>query len=389
MGHGAASDLPASADVAILGAGVMGCAIADALSGRGLSVVVLDPTGIGAAASSGAAGLLAPLVEAPGPGPFLTLALASLERFPALAEELREETGIDVGWRERATLRVAETEQEQDELRVRVAWQRAQGLPAEWLDAAALKKAEPLLRDGLMGALRSGRDGVVTSGRLTAALAARARIRGASFVVAGTQIRATRSADRVDRMDVDGGSLVAGEVVLAAGPWSAGVARALGVGPLPVRPVKGQLALAGRQRAPAHSVFATGGYVAGKADDVLVTGATVEDRGFDSVVDAAAHESLVARAVYLVPSLDPSAFTLRWAGLRPDLPDHLPALGRTERARNVLVATGHFRNGILLAPISAEAIAAAATGERFGLDLGPFSPDRFASDEPGVSRPPA
>ncbi|MDP9266012.1 MAG: FAD-binding oxidoreductase, partial [Chloroflexota bacterium] len=151
MGRGAASDLPGSADVAILGAGVIGCAIADALSGRGLSVAVLDPTGVAAGASAGAAGLLAPLVEAPGPGPFLTLGLASLQRFPRLSEELHEETGIDVGWRERATLRVAETEQEVAELRARVAWQSAQALEVEWLDAAALRDAEPLLREGVAG----------------------------------------------------------------------------------------------------------------------------------------------------------------------------------------------------------------------------------------------
>lgn len=377
-----AADLPASADVAILGAGVIGCAIADALSGRGLSVVVLDPTGVAAGASAGAAGLLAPLVEAPGPGPFLTLALASLERFPMLAEELREETGVDVGWRERATLRVAETEAERAELRARVAWQSEQGLEVEWLDAAAVRESEPLLRQDILGALLSLRDGVVTSAQLTAALAARARSRGASFVIAGPGLRALRDADRIDQLHVAGGSVRTGDVIIAAGPWSGEVARALGLGPLPVRPVKGQLALARGQGAPAHSLFASGGYVAGKADGLLVAGATVEERGFDVAVDEPTHERLVSRAVHLVPSLEASAFTFGWAGLRPALPDLLPALGRTERARNALVATGHFRNGILLAPITAEVIAAAATGEPVTMDLAPFSPDRFARDGP-------
>ncbi len=384
MGRGVAGDLPAKADVAILGAGVIGCAIADALAGRGLSVVALDPTGIGAAASAGAAGLLAPLVEAPGPGPFLTLALASLERFPKLEAELNGETGIDVGWRERATLRVAETEEEKSELQARVEWQRAAGLHVEWLEPPAMRDAEPLLGDRMLGALRSARDGVVTSGRLTAALAARARMRGAVFVVAGGEVAASRSRDRVDRIVVAGASLLAGEVVIAAGPWSAAVARALAVGPLPVRPVKGQLAIAEVRRAPEHSIFGAGGYVAGKADGVLVAGATVEERGFDLTIGDRAHDAIVARAVRLVPSLHPAAFTLRWAGLRPALPDLLPALGRTDRARNVLVATGHFRNGILLAPITAEAIAAAITGEPFSPDLGPFSPDRFSSDDAPV-----
>ncbi|MCA1657011.1 MAG: FAD-dependent oxidoreductase [Actinobacteria bacterium] len=321
-------------------------------------------------------------------GRFLVLALASQGRFPELAAELHDETGIDVGWRERATLRVAESDEESAELQARVAWQRSEGLQVEWLDEAAVPHAEPLLAEGVRGALRSARDGVVTSGWLTAALAARARIRGASFVVAAPGARVLRAGERIDGLQVGASAMLVGELVIAAGPWSAAVARDVGIGPLPVRPVKGQLAVAHGQRAPEHTIFSAGGYVAGKAEGVVIAGATVEERGFDTAIDDDAHARLVARAVGLVPTLDPAAFALRWAGLRPALPDLLPALGRTKRARNVLVATGHFRNGILLAPITAAIITAALTGERTPFDLAPFSPDRFAGEGPRVGPQP-
>src|SRR5919108_1790830 len=285
-------------DALVIGAGVIGAAIADAVAARGREVVVLERAQVGSAASAGAAGLLAPLVEAPGPGPFLDLALAGRALFRDEAAALARETGIDVGYRESGTLRIADSDGVMNDLRARVSWGRELGLDVRWIDARELKSLEPHLRDGITGALFSADDHQVTSGPLTHALARRASSRGAAIVEGLGVERLLRVDDRVVGVRTSAGEEYrARHIVLAAGPWSGALATGV-----PVRPMKGQLVHLRLQRdIVRHPVFADDVYVTTKADGRVVVGAPVEDVGFDGAPREAATRELLGHAYALVP----------------------------------------------------------------------------------------
>ncbi len=362
-------------EVLVVGGGVIGVAVADAVAARGIPVVLLERAQIGSAASGGAAGLLAPLVEAPGPGAFLDLALAGRALFREEASALARETGIDIGYRESGTLRVASDRHDAATLRQRVAWERERGLDVRWLEPHELGSLEPALGDGLAGALFSADDHQVTSAALVHALARRAAQRGA-VLVEGLGARALlRVAGRVIGVRTTTGEEYRAEhVVVAAGAWSGEFLR----DGLPVRPVKGQLAFL-RPRSPllAHPVFARDLYLAPKADGRLVVGATEEEVGFDWAPREDATRELLARAHALVPALRDVCAEGAWAGLRPGTIDRLPILGARADTPGLVLATGHFRNGILLSLITGRIVAALAAGEPPPVDVSAFSPERF------------
>ncbi len=363
-------------EVLVIGGGVIGVAVADALAGRGIPVVLLERAQIGVAASGGAAGLLAPLVEAPGPGPLLDLALAGRALFREEARALARETGVDIGYRESGTLRVAHDERGARELRERIAWERARGLDVHWLDAVALREREPALRADLVGALFAPDDHQVTSALLVRALAHRAAKRGAVLLEGLGAAALLRVGDRVIGVRTTAGEEYrAKHVVLAAGPWSASLAAA----GIPVRPVKGQLVHLRPDRSVlAHPVFADGVYLAQKAEGRLIVGATEEDVGFDWAPREDATRELLARARSLAPILADVPVEGSWAGLRPATPDRMPILGTSTRAPGLIYAAGHFRSGILLSLITARTVAALVAGEAPPVEIAAFGPDRFA-----------
>lgn len=378
----------------MVGGGVIGVAVADALAARDIPVVVLERAAIGSAASGGAAGLLAPLIESAGPGPFLELALAGRALFREEAAALARDTGIDIGYRESGTLRVADDAQVAAELRARVAWERERGLNVRWLGPAEVQALEPALREDLAGALFSADDHQVTSGLLVQALARRATRRGAILVEGLGVQRLLRVAGRVIGVRTTAGEEYRARwVVLAAGPWSASLAASPAGAPTPgtpVRPVKGQLVHL-RPAAPllAHPVFASGVYLAPKADGRVVAGATEEEVGFDWAPREEATRELLARAHALVPGLRDAALEGAWAGLRPGTPDRLPLLGVRADSPGLILASGHFRSGILLSLVTGRIVAALIAGERPLVDIAAFSPERFApasADQPGASR---
>ena len=365
-------------DVIVVGGGVIGCAIADAIAARGIKTVLLESHRVAHAASAGAAGLLAPLVEAPGPGPFLDLALAGRALFRDEAAALRRDTGIDIGYRESGTLRVAESAERAAELRARVGWQRERGLDVRWLSAAEVEASEPALRNGVDGALLSADDHQVISARLANALAQRATARGA-WILEGVGVEYLLSiGERAPRKTIGVRTSAREEyrsryVVLATGASRAAPYRGL-----PVRPVKGQLVhLRPARPVIGHPIFADGVYLAPKADGRVVVGATEEDAGYDIVVSDEVTAELVGRACALVPALRDSVVDSAWAGLRPATPDRLPVIGLRSDTDGVIFATGHFRNGVLLSLITGRIVAALVGGERPPVDIAAFSPDRF------------
>jgi glycine oxidase len=366
-----------SPDVVVVGGGVIGCAVARALARSGASVTVLERDRPGEHASWAAAGMLTPLAECDEAGPFLSLARASRARFPALAAALLEETRIDVGYRDEGTLLLALSDHEAEELQARYAWQSAAGLAVERLEAAEARRLEPAVTPALRLALRFPEDHQVDSRALTRALWFSAAAAGADVRLGARVERLLRSGPRAAGVELQGGERVAaGRVVIAGGSWAGGLAGL--PRPLPVRPVHGQLAAL--ETGPPllrHVVGSARGYLVPRADGRLIAGTTVEEIGYRRENTPEGVSRVLGGAVAMAPALARLPLVDLWSGLRPGTPDGLPILGPDPEVGGLLYATGHYRNGILLAPLTAELIATLALGGTPDHDLHAFRADRF------------
>jgi glycine oxidase len=363
-------------DVVVVGGGVIGACIAYELAKAGARPVVLDREARGQA-SRASAGMLAPLSEADGPGPFLDLGMESLRLHRPLAEELLERTGMDVGYRPTGLLRVALNETDEVAVRRRRSWHMAAGFSVGWLDPARVHDAEPALSRDIRGAAYYSQEHQVSPPLLAQAALRAAADLGAvvrmglnveGFLVSGSRVHGVRAA---------GEPLECDEVVIAAGAWSGAFAE---LGPaLPVRPVRGQLvALQTVSTSVRHLIYSSGGYLSPKPDGSILVGATQEEVGFDPRPTADGVAGLLQSVARLTPALASATFADAIAGLRPGSPDGLPLIGRLPGWSGVSAATGHFRNGVLLAPITAHLVADLLLRERPRLSLEAFDPARFA-----------
>jgi glycine oxidase len=369
-------------DVLIVGGGVIGCALAYELAKRGAAVTLLERDRMGAHASGIAAGMLAPRAEASpvtaGRNPLLELGLRSLRLFPSWAAELEEASGISVEYRRSGLLRVAETQEEAAELRQREGWQRQLVAEVRWQEGEELRREEPGLGSHIVGGLLSPEEGHVQSRRWVEALVRGAQARGARFEEGTPVVGLLRTGKRVTGVRTTHGERPAGHVVLATGPWAVPFSGELGI-PLPIAPVKGQLVhLTTRWAGLKRIVFAHGCYLVPRADGTVTVGSTQEDAGYDARPTAGAVGYLVERAVRLVPGLKEAHFLGAEAGLRPATPDRLPVLGAPPEWEGVTLALAHFRNGVLLSPITAQLLADFVLEGKAGPILAPFSPGRFA-----------
>jgi glycine oxidase len=315
----------------------------------------------------------------------IALCIAARDRWPGFAAALEAETGRSLGYRSEGTLVAALSDAEAAELEARARSQRGRGLRAEWLDATSAREREPGLSREALGALYLPDDHQVDPLPLMAA-AIDALGRGGIRVETGTaataiesaggRVRGVRTATRsTGGSTAREGGTSAPWVVLAAGAWSAGIAGL--PRPLAVRPIKGQMvAVRPREMPIRHVVGGGGAYCVPRDDGRIVVGATVEDAGFDERVDPAATEALVAAVSAAVPALRDAPVESRWTGLRPGTADDLPILGEDPELPGLLYATGHYRNGILLAPLTADLVAALVRGDDPPVDMGPFSAAR-------------
>jgi glycine oxidase len=383
------------ADVAVVGGGVAGLSAARELARRGLAVVVIEGGEPGAEASGAAAGMLAPQSEADRSDDFFELLCASREMYPAFAEQLLEESGVCIELDRTGTLYLAFTEEDEAETARRFAWQSRAGLEVERLTAEEARRLEPRVSTRVRAALRFPRDWQVESRRLVAALAASASVCGAR-VLTRTAARGVRVvAGRVEGVETARGFFSAGAVVLAAGARTSQVsllvaeregfeARAeLTSHPL-IEPVRGQM-LCLRQPVSSepfvrHVVYSPRGYLVPRRDRRLLAGSTSESVGFDASVTAGGLHAVASNALEIAPEVAALRLTDSWAGLRPRAADGLPVLGESPVVKNLFYATGHYRNGILLAPATGEIIADLLTGGTTKLlprALEAFSPMRF------------
>ncbi len=367
--------------VAIIGAGVCGLGIGWRLAQAGCAVDVFDKGAAGHGATWASAGMLAGGVETePGEEALLPLAQLSQRMWPAFARELQAASGIDVEYRDEGTLVVALTHDDLAQLRFTYEFQIGLGIELEWLSGAAARAREPHLKPNLAGAVYSAGDHQVENRKLSLALKE-------AFQRAGGQLHENTE---VTGLDVEAGrarGLWLGErhhpadvVVLAAGAWSRGIPGLPEAARPPVRPLKGQaLALRMDPAAPLirHVVWVPKGYLVPRNDGRLLVGATVEERGFDESLTAGGVFALLETAWRALPAVEDLAIDELWVGFRPGSRDDAPILGATP-VEGLVLATGHHRNGILLAPVTAEAVACLVlTGEPLA-GTEPFGIERFA-----------
>ena len=371
-------------DVVIIGAGVIGLGIAWRLAQRGAAVTVFDRAAAGSGASHAAAGMLAACAEAePGEEALVALGRASQAMWPEFAAELEEATGVAVDLRQDGTLVVALTADDQARLRHQLAFQQSLGLPLGWISALEARRREPHLA-GIAGAVFSPEDHQVDNRKLSQALRAAAAAAGVGIREHCPVEHVLTSHGRAAGVRLaDGSDVAAAVVVLAAGAWSRGIA---GIAPPlrpPVRPVKGQtLALRMDPAAPllSHVVWGPNVYMVPRRDGRLILGATVEEKGFDSTLTAGGVLALLEAAWRVVPAVEELPVDEMWVGHRPGSRDDAPILG-VGPVDGVVYATGHHRNGILLAPVTADAIARLVLDGQVDPAIRAFGMERFARAE--------
>jgi glycine oxidase len=351
--------------VLIVGGGVCGLGIGWRLAQANRPTTVLEQREVGPnslpAATWASAGMLAPHVEAePGEERLLPLLLESHARWPAFTQELKEASGVDVGYRTEGTLVVALDRDQVERLRFQYEFQRKLGLELTWLSGDAARQREPHLSRNVIAALYSPHDHQVDNRQVLLALRQ-------AFLAAGGTLREHASVAEilVEKGEAQGVRLISGEilhapvVVVAAGAWSATLPGLPPEARPPVRPVKGQmLALQTPLDAPLlrHVVWGRDVYLVPRKDGRLLVGATVEEKGFDAQLTAGGVYTLLRRAWEILPGIDEAPIVEMWAGLRPGSRDDAPILGATP-VKGLILATGHYRNGILLAPITTDAIS--------------------------------
>jgi glycine oxidase len=372
---------PSSSDVVVVGAGAVGLAVAWRAAQTGLRVTVLERAGkAGAGTSSVAAGMLAPISETIATElPLMRLGLESVNIYPAFVEELRAATGMDPGYLRCGTLLAARDGDEAASLARELELRQSLGLTVHRLLASEARRLEPALAPTLRLALEIPDDHAIDPRKLTAALAQALTAAGGELRLGAPVNGVTTSGDRITGVRLDDGSEVpAGDVVVAAGPWSSALDGIPGGATIPVHPIKGQILRLHDPAGPGmltRVLRMTGGYLVPRGDGRYVLGATMEERGFDTTVTGGGVYDLLRNAFELLPSVTELVIDELSAGLRPATPDNLPALG-PGAIPGLHWAVGHYRHGILLTPITAELVVKALVGE--GAVPDEFAPQRFA-----------
>jgi glycine oxidase len=352
-----------NSDVIIIGGGVIGLAIARELAAGGARrVEIFDKGACGAESSFAAAGMLAPQAEADRADDFFRLCQRANEMYDSFAADLRDETGIDVELDNAGTLYPAFSAADSAEINRRFAWQTAAGLEVEKLSAAETRKLEPFISPDVRESLLFPRDRQVENRKLVHALRRSAELRGVVIHEHHPVAELVVENGRATGVRIGANRISAGHFVLAAGAWSAELARTK---ELPeVFPVRGQMiAFQPARRVFDHVIFGPRGYLVPRSDGRLLVGATVERAGFDNRTTSDGIEALRTTAFELAPSLANLRIAEQWSGLRPATDDRQPIIGALPGVERAYIATAHYRNGILLAPLTAKLIAAQIAGE--------------------------
>ena len=373
-----------SCEVIVVGGGVIGAACARAVALRGLQVALCEPGPDRAAASPASAGMLAAQIE-PADDVMRGLGVRGRDLYESLAPALREATGLDIGFWRSGIASIAFDDASADRLRDAVAQQRQAGLRCDWLEAEDVRERFPGAAPDARGALFAPEDGAVDPAALTRALLADGSRLGVTLLPERVvRIVTTEKHARVTGVALAHRTVAAQHVVVAAGAWSPGIGglpRAL-----PVEPVRGQMAAAPwPPGTPPAILYCDHGYVLARGSEALM-GSTMEHAGFDGRITDAGIAQVVNGATRLLPALATTPPTRTWAGLRPVTPDGRPIVGGDPETEGLWFATGHGRNGILLAALTGDAIGTLLAGEAMDVDIAPFSPARAVSNQPSADR---
>jgi glycine oxidase len=368
-------------NVTIVGAGVAGCAIAWELASRGAHVDVVDTRGIGRGATYASAGILAPRIEGHSPE-LLRLGLCSLGLYDGFIARLERDVGRDIEYERSGTLQVALQADENAALQKSAADLSTSHIPHSWLDPRQARRVEHGLTEDVIGALLVPEHGYVSVAALVDALADAARMKGARFITA--PVEEVHGGTR-PRLVFKEETLESDVVVIAAGSWSSDLAAGSirprsgpAAADAAIRPIRGQLLHLSMPARPASRViWGADCYIVPWSDGSVLVGATVEDVGFDESATVAGVQRLTTAAIRLLPSLADATFAGVRVGLRPATVDELPAIGPSSTMEGVVYATGHYRNGILLAPLTAVLIADLVLEQRARTELALTRPDRL------------
>jgi glycine oxidase len=355
-------------DILVIGAGLIGCSLARELARANQQVTVVERATVGAGASSAAAGLLSPSVSTVSAGPLFELCRQSAHLYESWIGELRQEGAGEVGFHRPGLLEVWTDPQEAE--------RRNPAGPFEILSAADLRRREPALGPHVQGGAFDPDAAHVDSAQLTRAVARLAAAAGVELREHESVLRVVREGDRLTAVHTTTTCYWPGLVVLTAGAWSGGLAEAFGLD-LPTQPIKGQLLEANGRASPIHTPVHMGNVLLlPRPEGRLLLGVTVEEDGFDDRVTLEGMRSILAGVCALAPAVGALSLTRAWAGLRPATPDGWPYLGPVPPVRNLWVSTGHFRKGILLAPLCARLMARSILADHLDDDLVPFKPTR-------------
>jgi glycine oxidase len=362
-------------DVAIAGGGLIGGAIAFELARAGLQVALFDRQQPGEGASWAAAGILSPAPENAGMISTVPLGRSSLQLYPEFVATVEEISGQSVGYRARGTLEALFSTDAQEKLSTIIALHHGLALKAEPVSAEDAREMEPALSPELEAAVFRPDEACVDNRALTKAVLTAAQHSGLKIFPASNVQSIAKDGGRCDGLFVDGEKVESRWTVIAAGCSSAEIKGAAHYAP--VRPAKGQMiALRPKDLSIERVLWSDDVYLVPRNDGRILAGATVEYVGFDKNVTVGAVQKILTAALQLAPALTDAQIEETWAGLRPDSPDHLPIMGPTD-LDGLLIATGHFRSGILLAPITAKLIREWITTQSVRQDWARFSPMRF------------
>lgn len=366
-----------SRDILVIGAGIVGCAIGYELARRGASVSIVDDRPAGFGATQASAGMLAPYTEAADGGPLLDLGARSLDLFDDFIAGVSEHSGKVVPYARTGSLHVARAEASLRHFAETRHVLDARGVASELLSPADMRGQEPHLGPDVLGGLLIPSQGHVAAFELTGALATAAQRFGARLVN-DTPVRRVRSVDGSVAVETDAETIHAAFAVLAAGAWSGQIAIDRAEVRVPVRPVRGQILHLGWSGTPPRRItWDERCYIVPRGDGTLLVGATVEEAGFEERTTVAGVRELLDAACALLPHASAATLLSVKVGLRPGGPDPLPMIGWSRVLPGLMYATGHYRNGVLLTPLTAAMVAGALLGDTPDLAFAWTSPDRF------------
>ena len=369
-----------SYDVALIGGGVIGCAIAWRLATSGLKTIVVERNEPGMEASFAAGGMLAAQAESDPAARLFPLALSSRNAYPKFVQDLEAASSTNVAYRSEGTLVVSLRAEDDEELESNYAAQTEAGLDVELLTDREVLDLEPSINSSVRFALRLPGDHQVDNRLLVRALEQAARKSGAEFSLGTEAFEVCAAEGHVRSISTSSGSILTKNAVIAAGCWSGNLT-------LPstllsragVSPVRGQMMAFSAPASILGSVlYSTRGYVIPRSTGIIIAGSTTEYAGFTKTTTEAGLATIEAAAAEILPALSNLPIVERWAGLRPGTADDLPVLGEDPIVKGLYYATGHYRNGILLTPITAQVITELILNGRTSTDISTFSVTRFA-----------